>query len=142
MSHSTITEDTTPDIADVGRMIDGVSSEIDSRLSQQGIAVPVTGPLWFMDMLRSIAADGATALALRSMYPDTRGPGETPAFAYFEKRYQDALKGFADGSTIPPGLATGGANILSSNYFTRNPDEEEELGDLEGDSFFTVEQRF
>ena len=51
-------------------------------------------------------------------------------YQFWESRYQRALKALRDGSAIPAGLAASSAQVMPSTYFTRNPDEEEALGDI------------
>ena len=142
MAHSAIDATSTASSDQVERFLGDCAAEINAALSVRGVAVPVTTPLWYLDDLRSINADGATALTLRAIYPDTRGPGEVPAYAYFQKRYEMALAMIKDGSTVPAGLPAGAGRTFSSNYFTRNPQEEETLGDLEGEPLFKIGQRF
>ena len=77
------------------------------------------------------------------MFPEATGPGESPAFRFWEMKYQAALKLLRDGTDIPTDLMAGGTdNPLPTSYFVRNPDEEEELGDLAGASQFKIGQDF
>ena len=121
---------TKPTITQATAMISDVSLEVDAALAGAGFAVPVTTPTWFVNYLGLINQYGAAAAILKSMFSDSSGPDETPAYAFWESRYQKALKALRDGSAIPPGLAAGSAQVTPSTYFTRNPDEEEDLGDI------------
>lgn len=121
---------TTPTIDQATAIIGDVSYEIDAALSANGIAVPITTPAWFTGWLSLANQYGAAAAILKSMFPGQSGPDETPAYAFWESRYQKALKGIKDGSLIPPGLATNEATVAPSTYLTRNPDTEEDLGDI------------
>ena len=126
----TVGTTTTPTMTQATAIINDVSFEIDAALSANGIAVPVTTPAWFVSWLSLANQYGAAAAILKSMFPGATGPDETPAYAFWESRYQKALKGIKDGSLIPPGLATNEATVAASTYFTRNPDTEEDLGDI------------
>ncbi|KKL13739.1 hypothetical protein LCGC14_2522730, partial [marine sediment metagenome] len=120
---------TTPTMTQATAIINDVSFEIDAALSANGIAVPVTTPAWFVSWLSLANQYGAAAAILKSMFPGATGPDETPAYAFWESRYQKALKGIKDGSLIPPGQANE-ATVAPSTYLTRNPDTEEDLGDI------------
>lgn len=96
---------------------DDVSAEIDSALVALGYGVPVTEPTWFMNRLRSLCSDGAAAITLKASFPDAKGPGEQPAYAYYEKRYQNGLKQLNAGAH-PKKAELGTADT----YLTQNPD--------------------
>ena len=121
---------TKPTVTQATAIIRDVSAEIDAALAGAGFAVPVTAPAWFVNYLGLVNQYGAAAAILKSMFPEAAGATEqTPAvYAFWESRYQKALKALRDGSAIPPGLAAGSAQVTPSTYFTRNPDEEEDLG--------------
>ena len=111
-------------------LIDDTGDEIDVVLSSAGVAVPVTTPTYFKEALKFLNAYGAAAAILRAMFPDATGSGETPAYAFWEARYKAGLKGLKDGSHIPPGVTRSAGYVPPSTYLTRNPDEEEDLGDI------------
>ena len=124
MAQFSIGTSTKPTTAQVTTFLDEIDSEINVILTGHGIETPVTTPADFVTWLSNVAANGVTALVLKSMFPNTVGPGETPAWAFFEKRYQDALKMLREGGVIP------GADSQASTYFTRNPVTEEDLGGI------------
>src|SRR3990170_7005507 len=123
---------TKPTSTQATAIINDVSAEIDAALAGAGFAVPVTTPSWFVNYLGLVNQYGAAAAILKAMFPEAAGASDqTPAiYAFWEARYQRALKSLRDGSAIPPGLAAGSAQGTPSAHFTRNPDEEEDLGDI------------
>lgn len=120
---------TSPDSTQVAAIITDVDAELDVVLAAQGVTTPVTAPADFLSWVTGIASIGVTARVLRSAFPDVTGPGEQPAYRYWQKLYDTALAGIKDGSMIPPTVSAGGA-ISPSTYFIRNPDAEEDLGDI------------
>lgn len=120
---------TTPTNTQLTIIIDDVAGDMDSRLAAKGVTVPVTSPAYFLDYLEGINSMGAAARTLRSMFPDVSGPGEQPAYNFWQARYNAFLKGVDDGSVIPPD-AMKGETVAPSTYLTRNPDTEEDLGDI------------
>jgi hypothetical protein len=123
---------TKPDVTQAETIITQVSAEIDAVIAGQGYAVPVTLPVWFLDALKLLNAYGAAASVLRSMFPDRVGGDENAAAmeAYYAGQYNRGLRRLATGEGIPPGMVAGSAQVTPSTYFTRNPDEEEDLGDI------------
>jgi len=120
-------------------MIDATSVEVDGMLSSQGIVVPVTEPTWFKDKLALLTSYGAAAMILKAAYPEASGPGSNPAYMFWETRYQQGLAAMRKGQDVPTATTQAAyPGTLPSSYFTRNPDEEEELGDLEGESMFKI----
>lgn len=113
-------------------IINDTDAEVNVHLAAAGVLVPVATPAYFVDWLSLVVGYGSCAAILKSMFPGAIGPDETPAFAFWEARYRNALKGIDDGSLIPPVVPVGPATneILPSTYFTRNPDGEEHLGDI------------
>ena len=114
-------------------MIDGIAAQIDTVLKGAGVAaVPVTGGLdsTFNTFLVEVNKWGAAGEYLKGLFPEAVGPGESPAFAFWEKKYQDTLKAWREGKDLPAGLLSGPNDPGPSTYFTRDPDEEETLGDL------------
>lgn len=125
-------------------MMGAVSDEIDVALASNGISTPITNPAGFVSRLAILNAYGTAAMVLKSGYPEATGSGADPAYAFWEARYQAGLKSLFDGSGIPNDVLvlTGTGSIQPSSYFTRNPDEEEILGDLEGASMFKTGMQF
>lgn len=117
-----------PTLTQAGNIRTDISNEIDVRLSGAGFSVPVMTPSYFVDWLGRLNAYGAAAAILKSMFPDALGPGETPAYAFWEARYQEGLKAIADGAVSPPEAASNSNQVLPSTYLTRNADAEEDLG--------------
>ena len=130
MAQFTIDATSTPTATEATAILDETSDEIDMRLSAAGVAIPATAPAGFLNFLGRLNAYGTAAAILKSMFPGATGAAETPAYAFWEKRYRDGLKAIVDGSAIPPDAATGSGTVNPSTYFTRNPDAEEDLGDI------------
>jgi len=129
MAKFALSPSSTPTDAQATAIITSTSSEIDVVLATRGLTVPLTAPQYFVDYLADVNEWGAAAAILKSMFPGSTGPSETPAWAFWEKRYQDALKGLKDGSLIPADVVpTGNAVIAASTYLTNNPDTEVYLG--------------
>ncbi len=129
MSQFSISGSTKPTTTQVAGIITDVDAELDVALAAQGVTTPVTAPTDFLSWIAGVSSIGVVARVLRSSFPDVAGPGEQPAFRYWQKLYDGALGGIKDGSMIPPTVATGSATAPST-YFTRNPDAEENLGDI------------
>jgi hypothetical protein len=130
MAQFTISGTTKPDDTKAGVILDDVSDEIDVVLAAYGLTVPVTAPAYFLAWLGLLNAYGATAAILKSMFPGSTGPGENPAWAFWEKRYREGLAGLKDGSLIPGEAVPAAAFPDPSTYLTRNPDQDEDLGDI------------
>lgn len=121
----------------VGVFIEDIDAEINGVLIKLGYTVPVSTPAWFMTRLRSLSSDGAAAITLKSLFPEATGPGGSPAYAFYDKRYRDGLKMLLDGAHPK---AAGAAT--AATYLTENPDEEATLGDIEGDNLFKVSKQY
>lgn len=132
---------TKPTEAQAIALTDQVGAEIDSVLSAAGYTVPVTAPTYFVSALKVLNSAGAAAMVLRSMFPDAAGAAATESYAFFYQWYKDGLARLRDGSGVPPEVTTNAAYVTPSTYFTRNPDEEEELGDI-AEPFFTRSKVF
>lgn len=117
----TLDANSTPTSTQVADFLDEVSAEIDAVLASQGFTVPVTTPTYFVTALKKVEADGAAARALRMMFPDSRGPGETPAWSFYETAYRDSLKRWEKGLGYPKGADRGSA-LYPSTYETQNAD--------------------
>lgn len=134
-----ISETTKLNLTDLQKLLANVDADINTRLVAFGVSVvPVVDPA-FKLYLKTIETWSAAAQAFKIQFPEAVGPGEQPAYAYWEKRYQEALKMLTSvgSGLIPEDLM--GTTGQASSYFTRNPDEEEELGDLAGRPHFTVD---
>lgn len=128
MAHFAVNSTTRPNKVQVESILADTEQEVTVALSGAGISTPVTTPTGFKDWVGLVVSYGATAAVLKSMFPSVSGPAETPAYAFWESRYKAALKGLADGSLISPDVPRNGHKIRPSNYFTRNPSEDEDLG--------------
>lgn len=141
MAKFVISATSTPTTTQAEGMITQVSNDIDRVLAQRGVAVPVTTPAYFTGWLTAVNSWGAAAAVLKSMFPGATGPGENPAWAFWEKRYQDALKAIAD-SDLPSEITEGTTGAaIAQTYLTENPDQEIELGDI-AESVFKVGTTF
>jgi len=127
------TASTAVTLTQLGVIITGISSQMDTVLKAAGVAsVPVSSGTdsTFATYLVAVNTWGAAAEYLKGVFPEATGPGENPAFAFWDRKYQGALKAWRDGDDIPVGLLGGSADPDPSTYFTRNPQQEETLGDL------------
>jgi hypothetical protein len=119
----------TPTTAQATAITDDTAAEIDARLASVGVTVPVTAPASFLRALALLNGYGAAAAILKSMLPGATGPDETPAYAFWEKRYQDGLAALISGDgTIPPDVIGSSSSVLPSTYLTENPDTELRIG--------------
>jgi hypothetical protein len=130
-----------PTEAQATALVDQVAAEVDSVLAGAGYMVPVTAPDYFLSALKLLNSAGAAAAILKVMFPDATGAAESPAYAFWDKWYRDGLARLRDGSGVPPDVTTNSAAVGPSTYFTRNPDAEEELGDI-AEPFFTRSKVF
>lgn len=122
--------DTKPSRKAAADMVTHIDNEVNVALAGANYTTPVTAPQFFVDWLKVVVAYGAGAAILKEMFPAATGPGENPAFAFWEGRYKTSIKGIMNGSLVPPTVAATGAFTAPSTYFTRNPDAEEDLGDI------------
>ncbi len=131
-----VTEGTKLTLSGLEKLLISVDADLNARLTSYGVAaIPVIDPA-FKSYISTLASWSAAAQALRINFPEATGPGESPAYAYWEKRYQDAMGRFQ--VSVPEDLLSGGTGTASS-YFTKNPEMEAELGRLAGASLFTVD---
>ena len=137
----TLSTTTKPTAAQVTEFLDDITGEMNVHLAAMGVTVPATTPAYFIDWLKGMCADGTAALALKSMFPDAVGPAETPAYMFYQQRYESALEGITDGSAIPVDLTTGNY-VAPSTYLTRNSESEEDIGDLADKFMFKVGKEF
>jgi len=127
------TASTTPTLTQLSAIITSVSSFMDGVLKAAGVSsVPVVSgdDSVFYSMLGEINKFGAASEFLKGMFPEATGPGETPAFKYWGDKYDDGIEMLRGDNGIPSPLLGGPNDISPSTYFTRNPNEEETLGDL------------
>lgn len=139
-----ITPTSKPNETQVGTIITGIAAEIDTAIANAGYAVPVASPASFLEYLTLLNAYGAASAAIRSIFADKTGSAEGfegGIEAYYAAQYAKGLASLRDGSGIPPGVSTTSASIGPSTYFTRNPDAEEDLGDI-AEPFFKRETVF
>jgi hypothetical protein len=141
MAQFTISATSTPNTTQATAIMTDISNEIDVRLSGAGFSVPVTDPQYFEDWLALLNSYGAAAAVLKSMFPDAVGIGETPAYAFWEARYQQGLKDIADGTISPADTPSNANTVLPATYLTRNPDTEEEIGVI-AEPLFKIGQVF
>lgn len=128
----TIGASSKPNTTQATAIIADISNEIDVALTSVGVTVPVTTPAYFLDWLGRLNAYGAAAAVLKSMFPDATGPGDTPAYAFWNDWYQRGLATILDGSVVPTVIVTPGSGtfVLPETYLTRNADEELATGDI------------
>jgi len=137
MAKLPLTDSTTPTSAQATTLIGQVSAEIDSVIAAAGYAVPVTSPGWFVTALKLLNAEGAASRILRAMFPQSRAAtdGSPSEYALYARNYADGLRRLQGGNGIPPDAVTNSGSIGPSTYFTRNPMQEEDLGDISEPTF-------
>lgn len=136
---------TVPTLVDLANIITGIAGQIDSVLKGAGVAtVPFTSDVdsEFHAFLIAVNVWGAAAEFLKGMYSEATGPGESPAFAFWQKKYDATLKAWREGKDLPAGILSGANDTSPSSYFTRNPEEEETLGELAGASMNKIADVF
>ena len=91
-------------------------------LTGRGVVVPVSADDddEFTEFLGVIVADGASALVLKSWFPEAAGPAQSPAYAFYQARYKDGKKALMDGN-YPSGLPTTDKSVPPSTVLTRYP---------------------
>lgn len=127
------TSSTRPTVTELDAMVNGIDAQINSVLRGAGIdIVPVTSSddSIFNRFLVEVNKWGAAGEFLKALFPEVTGPGESPAFGFWEKRYQDTLKQWREGMDLPASLLSGPNDPSPSTYFTANPDEERVYSDL------------
>ena len=129
-----ISGSTKPNTAQVAILMSQVDGELDAILAAAEVTVPVTSPTYFVDWLEGIASAGVAARVLKSMFPDHTGPGETPAHAFWQRLYDRGIGMIKDGSILSDDVVNI-ADVEPSTYFTRNPDTEEDTGDIAEPAF-------
>ncbi len=131
---------TSPTAVEVDKILVSTSSEIDSRLAAQGYTVPATSPDGFLTYLGLVCSYGAAAAILKGLFPDAVGAGESPAYAFWEKRYQAELQRLESGVAIPTTLSAG-SGLKPRTYLTEHPDltDDVDLGTA-GEPFFNRRQ--
>lgn len=138
-------EQTKPTETQIDDIIVDTSAEIDIVLATAGYAVPPTGTL--LAYVAVLCGYGVAAQVLKSAFPEStqsqNGGPVIPAYAFWEKRYQDGLKLLLTGDLIDPDAPISGseASVRPSTYNTRNPDVEEAVGTI-AEPMFTVRQVF
>jgi hypothetical protein len=142
MAKFTIDANSKPTTTQVTSMINDISGEIDAVLAGRGLTVPVTTPTYFVDALTMLNTYGAAVLVAQAMLPDRAGAAEASSAIYtvWDQRYRTGMAALRDGEGIPP-TAPASGRIQPSTYFTRNPDSEEDLGDI-AEPTFTRSQVF
>src|ERR1044071_4377765 len=108
------------------KIILAISQEMNGYLGVH-TTTPVTTPAYFVSWLEAVNSWGAAAAILKSMFPNTTGAGENPAWSFWQKKYEAAIKSLQDASGIPEDLLTV-SRLKVSTYYTRNPGGEEDLG--------------
>jgi hypothetical protein len=132
---------TTPSDTQAEAIVDEISFEIDAKLASVGVSViPATDPSYFVGWLKLLNMYGAAAAILKSMFPASVGAGETPAWAFWESRYNKGMKSLEDGSAIPPGIASS-SRVTPSAYGVRFPQEDAVLGP-NAEPFFKRSKQF
>lgn len=115
---------TAPDTIQLLALIDEHSAEIDMVLGTVGYTTPVTTPASAVTWLKLVCEYGVAAAAIKSAFPETiqsnNGGPAIPAYAFWEKRYQDALKALRERTITLPGVVMSGSQNAQT-YLTDNP---------------------
>lgn len=121
-----LTASTTPTLTEAATLHEWIAADVNAALAVGGITPPVTTPAALVSWLGKVEADGLASTVLKVRFQDLSGVNSEGAWSFYEKRYQDAL------TLIRAGQAAtlAGAGCEPASYYTRNPDEDEDLGDL------------
>lgn len=116
---------TSPTLAEAAVIHDGVTADVNAALAMSGLVVPVTTPASAVSWLGAVEAWGVCAEILKARFQDAAGVNRDSAWGFFEERYRDGIAMIrAGGAAI---LA--GSPVMPASWRTRNPDEDEDLGD-------------
>jgi len=110
----------------------GIAAEIDVTLAGQGVVTPVVAAGSLLDYLKRLEMLGTCAGILKVRFQDSAGPNTESLWSFYQQQYRDGLAAIRAGQIVQ-GLA--GSGGLPGSYLTRNPDTEEDLGDLAVDPF-------
>lgn len=129
MAQFNLSQSTKPSREQVESIIADTEHEVNVMLDSASILIPIdVASVSFLGFLKMVVSYGATAAILKSMFPSIQGPGDTPAYAFWESRYNSRLKGIIDGTLVPSDVIRTTTKAKPSTYFTRNPGGEESLG--------------
>jgi hypothetical protein len=131
-----LSSSTTVTVTDAEAIIADVEGEVNVALSSQRVLVPVTEPAHFLASVKALVTNGAAARVLRSFFPDSKGPGEQPAFAYWQALYDKALLRLYKGEGIPNDAVLSGGRVVAETHLSENPDQDVDLG-AHANPFFT-----
>lgn len=106
-------------------IIDGVAFDIDTKLLGCGFTAPVTSPAAMVAYLRALNTWGAVAEYLKARFVDQGGPNSESSWSFYEKRYTAGMDGLC---ARAEGILGAGTAITGASYWTRNPDDDEDLG--------------
>lgn len=116
---------TAPTSTQITTMITDLSAEIDMTLASVGYTVPVTAAGTFLTYLGLVCQYGVVAEVLKAMFPEStanpNGGPVIPAWAFWEKRYQDALTKLGTRKIVDP-TAPMSSDSLARSYLTDYPD--------------------
>lgn len=138
-----ITATTEVTLTELGLMITGISAQLDTALRRAGALVVPAVDATLLSYLSTVCSWGSAAEALKAQFPEAVGAGESPAYAFWQKKYDAALKDLQEGTDIEVTLL--GTTKQASSYFTENTTDElvpgETIGELAGKSLFTVDDK-
>lgn len=128
MARHELRDGTKPNPTQIEAIIEDASAEVEMYLASSGYDVPVTAPANFLAWVGLVVQYGSLAAVLKSMFPEAQTAGDNgapviPAYAFWEKRYQGAIKMILDRKISIPGAGMGNAT-LARNYLTDNPDND------------------
>ena len=130
-----VTATTPVTTTDVDALRASVSYHIDAVLRGAHVSVLPVADASFKNYLATIEAWGVAAQVLKALFPEASGPGEQPAHAYWQSLFDKAVRDLSE--LVPSSLLE--TEMLASNYFTKHPEEEAELGTLAGASLFKTD---
>ena len=129
-----LTSSTSPTLTEAATIHEGISADVDAALAMGGSSVPVTSPTALVSWLGAVEAWGACAEILKVRFQDISGVNTEGAWSFYEKRYADSLEQIRKGNAA----TLAGDGVRPQTYFTRNPDEDEDLGDMVDGTVLTV----
>ena len=142
-----VTSDTSFTLANLTAVLLRLSARVDAILNSVGFApVPVVDDSSteigiLLGHLKTVVSWGGAAISFKANFPEAVGPGETPAYAYWDKKWTDALIRLAARQDVPRSLF--GTIYQAASYFSENPDQElivgQDIGLLAGSSLFVVD---
>ncbi len=128
-----VTTTSKPTSTQAATLLAGVDGELNVRLATVGLVTPFVSDSsavqdQFAAWLLAVECWGTAATILRDLLPAQAGPNGGTLWGFYEKKYQEALKGILDLSLVPVALGPVKQTAEPASYGTRFPDEPPEDG--------------